>query len=436
MTSIQENQIEEKMGEGVRVAIHRLPHCGMELHVAVAPELRMKARKEAVKRVNREVTMPGFRKGRAPEEFVVRKFPQEVEKEQRQVVADLAFVEAQRVAKTPLLNGNSRVTFDIKVESETQLELVFRFETEPTVPSVDISLFNVEPVKVMEVEEKHIDEAIRQMAFFHAEWKTIEDRPVQEGDFVIIDVETLEGDKWEKVFNQVRFEVIPEKMAAWMRRLLIGQLMGAVTEGMSEPDADASEQDKIEFKPKQARVRLLKVETAALPPIDDAFAQQVGAENVAAMRNLVADVLRRQVSEQKEQKIRAQVNAFLMKTYDFDLPSSLVQSEEEHRWQEILRDPQAKKAWENMSEEEKSKRREDVRLDAKASLRLFYLARQIVRDAKLPVTQQEIQDKAISLHQSMHRETEEIAKEEYAVAFSNVLLTKAQDFVMAHAKQA
>lgn len=431
MTSTQLQQTEEKIGEGVRVAIHRLPNCRIELHVTVAPGLRAKARKEAVKRVNKEVTLPGFRKGKAPDEFIQRKYPQEVERELRQAIADLAFFEAQQAAKVPLLNGNSRVVFDVKVENLDQLELIFRFETEPTVPSVDAAQFRAQPVKSIEVEEKHVDEAIRQMAFFHAEWKTIEDRPAEEKDFVIIDLETVDGEKVEKVFHQVRFEVVPERMAAWMRRLVVGAKAGTVVEGVSEPDADATDADKQTFKPKQVRVHVLKVESAALPEINDEFAQRVGAENVAAMRELVRDVLLRQISEQAERKVREQVNAFLIKNYDFELPASLIAAEEDHRWAQILKNPEMKSSWEKMSDEEKAKRKEEVLVDIKASLRLFYLARQVVRDAQIPVTQKEIQEKAVSAHEMFNPGTEEIAKEEFAAAFSNVLLTKAQDFIMA-----
>ncbi len=434
MQMTHSNQTEQMIGDGVRVSVHRKPACEIEMHVAANKDLIEKGRKNAVKNVGREVTLPGFRKGKAPEEIVLRKFPQEVEKELRNCVADVAFQEAQKVAKVVLLNGNSRIVFDVKAETPESMEFIFRFETEPTVPSVDPQLFKPSPVEKVQVEEKHIDEAIRQMAFFYAEWENIEDRAVQEKDFIIIDLDTVDGDKVEKVFNQVRFEVVPERMAHWMRRLVLNAKAGDVVEGMSEPDDTASQQEKEEFKPKKVRVHIVKVERAVLPEMNDEFAKQVGAPDVEGMRRLVADVLRRQVEEKEEAQFKEQVNQFLVSQYDFDLPASLLKAEIDHRKAKTLDSPKAKTYWETLSAEEKKQREATLLLETRSSLKLFYLARQVIRDEKIPVTQQEVQEKAVSNHQAVNPGSEEIAKEEYAAAFSNVLLAKAQDFILSKQK--
>ncbi len=119
-----------------------------------------------------------------------------------------------------------------------------------------------------------------------------------------------------------------------------------------------------------------------------------------------------------------------MTQYDFDLPASLVNAEKEHRLSQILQDPKVRTKWEQTSVEEKNKREEKLLMETRASLKLFYLARQVIRDEKIPVTQKEIQDRAIHAHQNVPQGSEEISKEEYAMAFSNVLLMKAQDFIL------
>ncbi len=431
---LAQNQMEEMVGDGVRVSVQRKPYCQIEMQVTASKEVIDRARKNAVKAVGREVALPGFRKGKAPDEFIQRKFPQDIAKALYQCVADIAFPEAQKLAKVVLLNGNSRVVFDVKSETAESMDLIFRFETEPTVPSVDPSLFKAEPVEKVAVEEKHIDEAIRQMSFFYAEWENIEDRPVQEKDFIIIDLDTIDGDKVEKVFHQVRFEVVPERMANWMRVLVLNAKAGDVVEGMSEPDETATDAEKAEFKPKKVRVHLCKVERAILPEMNDEFAKQVGAPDVAGMRQLVADVLRRQVEEKEEKQLKEQINRFLVSQYDFELPASLLQAEVEHRKAQIFENPRAKTNWEMLSSEEKKKKEEDLLEDTRRSLKLFYLARQVIRDEKISVTQKEVQDRAISQHQMMNPGSEEITKEEYAAAFSNMLLTKAQDFILSKQK--
>ncbi len=255
--------------ESVRVSVHRKPSCRIELHVSTGKSIVDAARKEAIKAVNKEVSLPGFRKGKAPEDIILKKFPNDVERKLHKAIADLAFIEAQKISNVPLLNNNSTISFDLKKHSDEGAELVFTFETEPKIPAPDPKLFSPKSVDRPEVGDKQIDEAIRQMMFFYAQWTPIEDRPVREGDFIMIDLDTVEGETSQKVFHHIRFEVVPERMAAWMRNLVLNAKAGDVLEGMSEPDDNASEEEKKEFKPKKVRLHLLKVEQAVLPELND-----------------------------------------------------------------------------------------------------------------------------------------------------------------------
>ena len=84
--------------------------------------------------------------------------------------------------------------------------------------------------------DEKVSETIRQVQLFFATWKNIEDRPVQEGDFVLLDVEDLETDPPTSVFSNTRFEVTEKSMAQWMRDLVLGKSAGATVEGISVPD--------------------------------------------------------------------------------------------------------------------------------------------------------------------------------------------------------
>ena len=115
--------------------------CRIELRIKAFPPLIEDAKKEAVKSISKEVTLPGFRKGKAPEALIQKKFAQDIAKELHSKLANLAFSEAQKELKAPLLNGNSKVTFDLKHLSDADAELLFSFETEPKVPKVDATSF-------------------------------------------------------------------------------------------------------------------------------------------------------------------------------------------------------------------------------------------------------------------------------------------------------
>jgi trigger factor len=419
--------------ESVRVSVHRKPSCRIELHVSTGKSIVDAARKEAIKAVNKEVSLPGFRKGKAPEDIILKKFPNDVERKLHKAIADLAFIEAQKISNVPLLNNNSTISFDLKKHSDEGAELVFTFETEPKIPAPDPKLFSPKSVDRPEVGDKQIDEAIRQMMFFYAQWTPIEDRPVREGDFIMIDLDTVEGETSQKVFHHIRFEVVPERMAAWMRNLVLNAKAGDVLEGMSEPDDNASEEEKKEFKPKKVRLHLLKVEQAVLPELNDEFAKKVGAPDVAAMRQSITSILNQKADEKVQTALRDQVNDFLVEQYPFELPLSPIETEKKHRHQQLLKDPKFRKNWDSMSQDERKKIEEKLTEESTQAVRLFYLSRQVVHNAKIPITHKEVQDEAVATLNAYgvgRIEIDKISKEVYALALSKVILSKAQDHII------
>lgn len=436
----QTAQDSELATQNVQVSVDRKPNCRVELNVKADASLVKQARKQAVKTVSKEVSLPGFRKGHAPSEMILKQFGGQVEKQLHKTIADLAFLAAQKTAKVPVLNNNSPISFDMKQQSEEGAEVLFAFETEPKVPSIDPTQFASQPVERAEVGEKQLEEAIRQMRFFYAQWEAVNDRPIQDGDYIMIDLSTIEKDGEEqKVFHHIRFEVSKDRMASWMKNLVAGAKAGDVLEGMSEADDTATAEERKEFKPKKIKLSILKVESAVLPELTDEFAKKVGASDVAHMRQSILDLLNKQVDEKVQNDIREQVNAFLISNYSFELPKSLVDTEKKHRFNQMMGEPKFKANWDKLSQEERKNLEEKVTEESAQAVRLFYLSRQIVQDQKLPVTHQEVQNEAIYIYQShsgKHAEIDQMPKEIYALALSKIMLLKAQDFVIEANKKA
>lgn len=428
----------EFQDDNVHVVLIHKPACRIEMRVKVSPAIIGSARREAVKAVNKEVVLPGFRKGRAPDEMVLKKFRRDVEKETHSKLAEAAFTEAQKLSKTPLLNNNAKVTFDLQKLSDEGAELVFSFETEPSVPSVDPKRFEPKAFERPQVTEKEINEAIQQMQFFFAEWKAVENRPVQEKDYLLIDLDAIEDDETvQRVFTSVRFEVSKERMAEWMQKLVLGANVGDVLEGTSEPDAGATEEEKREFKPKKVRLTILQLEEASLPELNDEFAKKVGAKDVDAMRQLVTDMLNRQLDEKARDTLREQVNDFLIEQYAFEIPQSLTMVEKEHRQRQLFQNPAFRRDWEKMSQEERKSHDEHLTDESTHAVRLFYVSRQIVRNANIGITHKEIQDEAVATLRSHGQQipVDQIPKEVYALALSKVILAHAQDYIIRAQKE-
>lgn len=415
----------------IRVTIHKKPACMVELEVHAGHPLMEKARRSATKLVGKQVEIPGFRKGKAPEEMILKKFSGAIEKEFRSELANLAYKEAQTLAQIPVLNHQAQISFDIKKESPDGFDMLFSFETEPVIPSVDASRFVPQAVERAEVGEKQIQEAIRQVQFFFAQWTPVTERPIREGDYIMINLDTLEGEATTRVFNEVRFEVSNDRMASWMKKLIVGAKSGDVLEGMSEVDDTASEQEKQDLKPKKVRITVLKVEEAVLPELTSEFTQKIGAADADAMRKSITDNLNARADEGVKDKQRDQVNEFLIREYSFELPGSLIKTEKQHRIDQQLQNPKFKAHWDKMSQEERASWHTKAENEAIEAVKLFYLSRQIVRDANIPVTHGEVEREAVQMLQHAGvRNVDKISKEVFALGLSKVLLAKAQNHIL------
>jgi trigger factor len=443
-TSSQEAivQPQELSGKNVRVLVRRKPSCIVEFEVFASPELAKVAHQKAVKEVAKEATFPGFRKGKAPDHLILKNFPAQVNKKWQEVAANLAFVESQEVAKISPLQKDSRVSFDVKSQSlEQGFHLTFSFETEPSVPSVDPSQMQLKAVEHLVVNEEKVEETIRQVQLFFAKWNTITDRPVQEGDFVLLDVDVFEEDgSVSKLFVDTRFEVIPKSMAKWMRELVLGMEIGMSKEGTSFPDDDAKPEEKESFKPKKAKITLKAIEQPIVPDIDDKFAKQLGVSNVKELKENVEKLLREQADAHVREAKREQATEFLLSQYIFDLPRTLIEREAQFRLRQLMSDQQYQNYWERMSEDERRKSIDALLKQSERAVRMFYLCRKIITDAKiavspadLPPTPNNFLEALIRPRADMH--FQQNSEMHQAEAYSRLILEKAEDYLIDHAKQ-
>ena len=207
----------------------------------------------------------------------------------------------------------------------------------------------VKPIKRPEVNEDKIDETIRQVQLFFATWEHVHDRPVQEGDFVLLDVDVIEDTPPTPLFSNTRFEVTEKSMAQWMRELVIGKNAGDSIEGTSVPDEDASEEDKEELKPKKVRVTIKSIDTATLPTLDDDFVKKLGVSTVEEMKTNVTNLLNKQADAHVLEAQREQVSEFLLSQYPFDLPATLIEKETQFRFRQLLQDKDFQQYWESMN---------------------------------------------------------------------------------------
>ena len=380
-----ETQPKEFANDLIRCTVQQKPNCIVEFLITASTSLVEKARHASIKLVNKNVTVPGFRKGKAPESLISSTFSNELEKSTKENLARQAYLECQALTSLPNLDPKESFSYQVESLSPKEARLSLSFETNPIVPVVNPSDCVLTPVTRPEVNPSKIEETIRQALFFHAKWDTITGRPVQEGDFIILDAKTVEDSGASTLlFKGTRFEVTDKSMAHWMKEAVLGKNVGETTEGISVADEDASEEEKALFKPSKVEMTIQAIEQATLPELTEDLLSKMGATSEEDLKDKIEKQLNEQADDHVSENLRDQVIDFLIKNYSFDLPKSFVRKELEFRTSQLSQDSSFMDHWKSLSEAEKQKMIGFLTSQTEKSIILSLLCSALLKQGNIP----------------------------------------------------
>lgn len=381
------------------------PKCIVEWTAKASAELMEKTKSKATKEIAKQIAVPGFRKGKCPMDVVTSRYANEIRKHTQELLIPAAYKACKSLIAIPNIDEEGRFGCKVSSFTEDSATLVFSFETSPQIPNIDVSGFVPAPVDRPVVDEEKISEAIRQALFFYANWKEISDRPIQEGDFVILNVDVIdEGITPFSAFSGTRFEVKKSSMSEWMMNAVIGKKMGESVETTSIADEDASEEEKLIFKPRKVRITINTVEEGILPELTEELLQRLGASSEQDLKDKVAAQLNNQADDFVNSEMQQQVWNYLLKTYPFEIPESFVNRELSYRTQNLAKAEGFLDEWKTLSEEERQNMMKLLVSRSEQSVRLSILCTHILKQAKIPFpdTRDSMQYAELMLSQAAH----------------------------------
>ena len=428
-------QIEKVENDQIILEKEISPNCKVKYTVSPKAHLKENAVAVATKKVSKEISIPGFRKGKAPKHLIMKNHKHQIEQETDSALADICFKESQNEAKTPVLQSNNNVSFHTEGENEEK-KFIFSFECEPTVPDLNPADFKLKEIEKEEIDDTRIEKEIDQVRSFYANWEQVEDRPIEDGDFLVLDIEDLDQDPPVKVFNGARFEVTKGKMTPWMLDMVLGKNKGDSVEGISKPDKTASEEDKKNFKEKKVRITILTIEKSTLPTLDDELAKKVGAKSIEEMRENLKNLVAIKSERERMESLRKDLEQKLIKKVSFEIPGSLLEKEANHRMSQLMSQKEFKNKWDKeFTDTEKEEKKEEIKERSKEAICLFYLCRDIVNKNKISVTQKDVEGSYDSVLEMMYGDQKTLQyqsmnDEQKQMALTQVMIHKAQDHII------
>ena len=305
-------QVETK-GETVRVFNVEVPHEDVDRQFA-----------SATKAYQRQAVLPGFRKGRVPEDLVAKKFAREIREEVMERLVSSSYhrilaehhivpIEAPRLENLTLDRGKP-LTYQMTVEVLPNVKLGEYRGLKLKKPKVDI-------------QEGQVLEVLERLRRQNAVLVPVEDRGAQAGDLVTLD---FQGFRDGQEVAQAKAEGVQAEIGS-------GQLLPGFDEGLLDARPGEHRTFPVRFPEDfgakdlagselEFSVEVRALQSRRVEDLDDAFARSMGDfEDLASLKARIRQDLAAHEERQHDGLLREQILQHLAKSVKVQVPDVLIE---------------------------------------------------------------------------------------------------------------
>ncbi|MCE9589897.1 MAG: trigger factor [Planctomycetes bacterium] len=371
-----------------------------------------------------DAVLPGFRRGRAPQRLLEKRFATSIRDEVRGQLITESYTQAVEDEKLDVIG-------DPDVKDADKLKLpetgAFTYQVEVEV-SPKVELPPLEGIEVKKpakgVTDADIDTEVDRLRTQHGQMKDVPGAVVEAKDFVQADVKILPqgadaaaeplhheaatyifvtGED-QKFKGQVLGIVVDD-----LGKLLIGKKAGdAVTITTTGPATH--ENEKIKGQPITIAIRLDKVERVTAAPVED-LVKGLGLETVVEMRERIQKMLDSRRQREQQTAMHRQVCDHLLAKVDLTLPKGLTGRQTER----LLHRRAMELAYQGMANEEVKQKIAEMRAsseeEAGKQLKLFFILDQAAKLLEVEVSEAEINGRIAMLAMQEGRRPEKLRQQ-------------------------
>ncbi|PRR93405.1 MULTISPECIES: trigger factor [unclassified Bacillus (in: firmicutes)] len=298
------------------------------LTVEVDAETFNKALDDAFKKVVKQVSIPGFRKGKVPRGLFEQRFG--VESLYQDALDILLPVEYPKAIDEAGIEPVDRPEIDVeKIEKGESLIFTAKVTVKPEVKLGDYKGLNVEKDDAT-VTDEDVQEELKGMQNRQAELVVKEEGVIENGDTVVLDFEGfVDGEAFEggKAENY-SLEVGSGSFIPGFEEQLVGLEAGAEKEvEVTFPEEYHAED--LAGKPAVFKVKIHEIKAKELPALDDEFAKDVDeeVETLAELTEKTKKRLEEAKENEAEGKLREELVEKASENAEVDIPQAMVDTE-------------------------------------------------------------------------------------------------------------
>ncbi|HYV97472.1 MAG TPA: trigger factor [Gemmatimonadaceae bacterium] len=295
---------------------------GVERHIRVsvpADEVAA-ATARVVNRYSSAVRLPGFRKGKAPPPMVRKKFANEIRQETLESLLREAYdavVERENLKLVAQPHAH-----DVSFDEGKPLTFELHCEVRPDVTLDRVHGFSVVRPKA-EVTDAAVREQIDALRDQRAAWTPVEERAI-EGDLVTARLASADAEGVIGAPNEYKIEIGRGQAIPAIEEVIMSCAPGETIERAVKWPDDFPDPEQA-GKTKTVRVTVREVKRKSLPPLDDAFARELGDfDSVDALNKAVREDLTSTATREADSAVRQRLLDEVLAANPFPVPPTWV----------------------------------------------------------------------------------------------------------------
>src|SRR5215475_11781102 len=354
------------------------------------------------KEFQRQVTLPGFRPGKAPRDMVLRKYDKDIQDEVKKKLISDSYRKAVEEQKLSVL-GRPDIE-EIQFGRGQTLQFAATVETAPDFQLPD---YKGLPVKreARSVSAEDMDRALDTLRQQQVAFKTVE-RPAQTGDIAVVNYTgTSEGKPLTELAPTAKG--LTEQKNFWVEvpttSFIPGfaeQLMGAKAGDKRTVNVDFPADfvtPELAGKKGVYEVEVVEVKERVLPALDEAFAKSYGAESVEKLKEGVKRDLENELNYKQRNSIRNQLIRSLLNRVNFELPETAVKQETRNVVYDLVQENSKRGVSRDVIEQQKEQIYTAATKNAKDRVKVAFLMQKIAEKEDIKVSQEEISRRILHL---------------------------------------
>ncbi len=327
-TALEDKTQQEDTAYEYPVEIEESGPAARKVRVTIPRERIEAYAEEAMGGIRADAALPGFRRGKAPRHVIQKRFGKVLKD---QVQQDLLRESYQQALERNELAPVGEPEFDdpdnMKLPDAGDFIYSFTVEVQPEVTLPSMEGLKVRKPKVT-INDEHVQQALANLREQQGSLMPVEDRGVQEKDYLIADVDVKQGE--ETIAHQHDAQLIsrPGRIAGIEVQDFVSRVEGMRPgeERTLEIEIPAGNpNEKIAGKTISIAIRLKDIKALALAEIDEAFLESLGFANQQELLDALREQMVERVDNDIRHAMRRQVQEYLIANTKLDLPRRLTE---------------------------------------------------------------------------------------------------------------